>query len=73
MPRPATTLPEGASWQGCPGPAPPDGSAGVFPSAVVTPLDGIRARLRGRARVLHVPGPSAGAPPEPLDTALCRD
>ncbi|TXS52157.1 glycoside hydrolase family 3 C-terminal domain-containing protein [Streptomyces sp. t39] len=49
------------------------GSAGVFPSAVVTPLDGIRARLRGRARVLHVPGPSAGAPPEPLDTALCRD
>ncbi|MGW7283756.1 glycoside hydrolase family 3 protein, partial [Streptomyces sp. NPDC054844] len=29
------------------------GSAGVFCSDVVTPLAGIRARLRGRARVVH--------------------
>ncbi|WP_328910349.1 glycoside hydrolase family 3 C-terminal domain-containing protein [Streptomyces sp. NBC_00234] len=49
------------------------GSAGVFPSGVVTPLDGIRARLRGRARVVHVPGPSLGVPPAPLDTVRCVD
>ncbi|MGW8884365.1 glycoside hydrolase family 3 C-terminal domain-containing protein [Streptomyces sp. NPDC055749] len=49
------------------------GSAGVFPSGVVTPLDGIRARLRGRARVVHVPGPSLGVPPAPLDAVRCED
>ncbi|MFE9836534.1 glycoside hydrolase family 3 C-terminal domain-containing protein [Streptomyces sp. NPDC005551] len=49
------------------------GSAGVFPSAVVTPLDGIRAWLRGRARVVHAPGPPPDAPPPPLDMSLCRD
>ncbi|MFJ3223006.1 glycoside hydrolase family 3 C-terminal domain-containing protein [Streptomyces sp. NPDC086783] len=49
------------------------GSAGVFPSAVVTPLDGVRTWLRGRARVVHVPGPSPDAPPPPLDMDLCRD
>ncbi|WP_306317449.1 MULTISPECIES: glycoside hydrolase family 3 protein [unclassified Streptomyces] len=49
------------------------GSAGVFCSDVVTPLAGIRARLRGRARVVHEPGPSSGAPPAPLDTDRCVD
>ncbi|QGZ52577.1 glycosyl hydrolase [Streptomyces sp. QHH-9511] len=49
------------------------GSAGVFPSDVVTPLAGIRARLRGRARVVHVPGPTPGVAPSPLDTDRCRD
>ncbi|WP_406054448.1 glycoside hydrolase family 3 C-terminal domain-containing protein [Streptomyces sp. NBC_01077] len=49
------------------------GSAGVFASGVVTPLDGIRARLRGRARVVHVPGPSLGVPPAPLDTGRCSN
>lgn len=49
------------------------GSAGVFPDTVVTPLDGIRARLRGRAEVRHVPGPAAPAPPPPLGVDRCRD
>ncbi|MFF1408953.1 glycoside hydrolase family 3 C-terminal domain-containing protein [Streptomyces sp. NPDC058289] len=49
------------------------GSAGVFPSYVVTPLDGIRARLDGRARVVHVPGPGLDVPPAPLDTGWCSD
>ncbi|MFD0427736.1 glycoside hydrolase family 3 C-terminal domain-containing protein [Streptomyces zhihengii] len=38
------------------------GSAGVFDSGTVTPLTGIRARLRGHARVVHVPGPSLDVP-----------
>ncbi|MER7106884.1 beta-glucosidase H [Streptomyces sp. NPDC000229] len=49
------------------------GSAGVFPNDVVTPLAGIRARLRGRVRVVHAPGPSLGAPPAPLDTDRCAN
>ncbi|MEU9700517.1 glycoside hydrolase family 3 C-terminal domain-containing protein [Streptomyces sp. NPDC047981] len=49
------------------------GSARVFPDTVVTPLDGIRARLRGRAEVRHVPGPAAPAPPPPLGVDRCRD
>ncbi|MET9426428.1 glycoside hydrolase family 3 C-terminal domain-containing protein [Streptomyces sp. NPDC003036] len=49
------------------------GSAGVFPSEVVTPLAGIRARLRGRARVVHAPGPPLGVPAAPLDTGRCSD
>ncbi|MFS4109462.1 beta-glucosidase [Streptomyces sp. PD-S100-1] len=49
------------------------GSAGVHPSGVVTPLDGIRTRLRGRARVLHAPGPSLGVPPAPVDADRCTD
>ncbi|WP_315882192.1 glycoside hydrolase family 3 C-terminal domain-containing protein [Streptomyces sp. P17] len=49
------------------------GSAGVFCSDVVTPLAGVRARLRGRARVVYEPGPASGGPPAPLDTALCSD
>ncbi|MFQ6143221.1 beta-glucosidase family protein [Streptomyces seoulensis] len=49
------------------------GSAGVHPSGVVSPLDGIRTRLRGRARVLHRPGPSLGLPPAPVDADRCTD
>ncbi|MEU3731502.1 glycoside hydrolase family 3 C-terminal domain-containing protein [Streptomyces sp. NPDC033538] len=49
------------------------GSAGVFCSDVVTPLAGIRARLRGRARVVYEPGPAPGAPPAPLGTDRCGD
>ncbi|WP_409055455.1 glycoside hydrolase family 3 C-terminal domain-containing protein [Streptomyces sp. SYP-A7185] len=46
-----------------------EGSAGVFPADVVTPLEGIRARLRGRARVVYAPGPDLGGRPRPLDPA----
>ncbi|QNP67780.1 glycoside hydrolase family 3 C-terminal domain-containing protein [Streptomyces genisteinicus] len=49
------------------------GSAGVFDSGTVTPLTGIRARLRGHARVVHVPGPSLGVPPAPLDPDRCSN
>ncbi|MCP3754028.1 glycoside hydrolase family 3 C-terminal domain-containing protein [Streptomyces sp. TBY4] len=49
------------------------GSAGVFPPHVVTPLDGIRARLDGLAEVVHVPGPGLGVPPAPLGTDWCAD
>ncbi|MFD5636315.1 glycoside hydrolase family 3 C-terminal domain-containing protein [Streptomyces sp. NPDC127077] len=49
------------------------GSAGVFPERVVTPLDGIRDALGDGVRVLHVPGPSTGAPPPPLTPDLCTD
>ncbi|MER7052483.1 glycoside hydrolase family 3 C-terminal domain-containing protein [Streptomyces sp. NPDC000351] len=49
------------------------GSAGVFCSDVVTPLAGVRSRLRGRARVVYEPGPSPGAPPAPLGTDRCTD
>ncbi|WP_449486686.1 glycoside hydrolase family 3 C-terminal domain-containing protein [Streptomyces avidinii] len=49
------------------------GSAGVFPSRVVTPLEGIRARLDGLAQVVHVPGPGLGVPPAPLGTRWCGD
>ncbi|MFJ6797096.1 glycoside hydrolase family 3 C-terminal domain-containing protein [Streptomyces sp. NPDC091268] len=49
------------------------GSAGVFPSRVVTPLEGIRARLDGLAHVVHVTGPELGIPPAPLNTSWCSD
>ncbi|GAA2297229.1 glycoside hydrolase family 3 C-terminal domain-containing protein [Streptomyces kunmingensis] len=49
------------------------GSAGVFPERVVSPLDGIREWLRGRARVVHAAGPDLGAPPVPLDPRNCTD
>jgi beta-glucosidase len=39
------------------------GSAGVFCSDVVTPLAGVRARLRGRARVVYAPGPTPACAP----------
>ncbi|MFD5303225.1 glycoside hydrolase family 3 protein [Streptomyces rochei] len=49
------------------------GSAGVFCSGAVSPLAGIRARLRGRARVVYEPGPAPGAPPAPLGPDRCTD
>ncbi|MGW5532494.1 glycoside hydrolase family 3 protein, partial [Streptomyces xanthochromogenes] len=49
------------------------GSAGVFPQAEVGVLDGIRGRLRGRAKVVHVPGPGLAGPPPALDGTLCTD
>lgn len=49
------------------------GSAGVFCSGAVSPLAGIRARLRGRARVVYESGPAPGAPPAPLGPDRCAD
>ncbi|MFJ6071731.1 glycoside hydrolase family 3 C-terminal domain-containing protein [Streptomyces sp. NPDC093065] len=49
------------------------GSAGVFPQDEVSVLDGIRAALRGRARVVHVPGPRPDGPAPPLDQDACTD
>ncbi|MFG3280571.1 glycoside hydrolase family 3 C-terminal domain-containing protein [Streptomyces sp. NPDC048111] len=49
------------------------GSAGVFPQKEIAVLDGLRARLRGRARVVYVPGPAPAGPPPPLDASLCTD
>jgi beta-glucosidase len=49
------------------------GSAGVFPQDEVSVLDGIRAALRGRARVVHVPGPRPDGPAPPLDQDTCAD
>ncbi|MFE2534062.1 glycoside hydrolase family 3 C-terminal domain-containing protein [Streptomyces sp. NPDC059371] len=49
------------------------GSAGVFPERVVTPLGGIRDALGDGVRVVHVPGPSTGAPSAPLTPDLCTD
>ncbi|MFF8034587.1 glycoside hydrolase family 3 C-terminal domain-containing protein [Streptomyces sp. NPDC016626] len=49
------------------------GSAGVFPHGEVSVLDGVRAALRGRARVVHVPGPRPDGPAPALDTTLCTD
>ncbi|PJN05014.1 glycosyl hydrolase [Streptomyces sp. CB01201] len=49
------------------------GSAGVFPQAEVGLLDGVRGRLRGRAEVVHVPGPTLAGPPPALDGTLCTD
>ncbi|MFG2721219.1 glycoside hydrolase family 3 C-terminal domain-containing protein [Streptomyces sp. NPDC048416] len=49
------------------------GSAGVFPLREVGFLDGIRAQLRGRAKMVHTPGPAPGGPPPPLDGTWCTD
>ncbi|MGW3861505.1 glycoside hydrolase family 3 C-terminal domain-containing protein [Streptomyces sp. NPDC005047] len=49
------------------------GSAGVFPREEVSVLDGIRDALRGRARVVHVPGPRPDGPAPPLDHDACTD
>ncbi|MET7290610.1 glycoside hydrolase family 3 C-terminal domain-containing protein [Streptomyces griseoloalbus] len=49
------------------------GSAGVFPPGEVSVLDGIRAALRGRARVVHVPGPRPDGPAPALDATMCTD
>jgi beta-glucosidase len=49
------------------------GSAGVYPAATVSPLDGIRAALAGTADVVHAAGAFPGDLPTPLDTATARD
>ncbi|MFD9379403.1 glycoside hydrolase family 3 C-terminal domain-containing protein [Streptomyces sp. NPDC059999] len=51
------------------------GSSEVFPHRVVTPLDGLRAALPERVRVVYAPGPSpaAGAGPAPLGLRHARD
>ncbi|MEU0522540.1 glycoside hydrolase family 3 C-terminal domain-containing protein [Streptomyces niveus] len=58
------------------------GSAEVFPSSVVTPLEGIEAALReapmrggadGRAEVTYTPGVPPDTRPRPLDPAWTRD
>ncbi|MFL9655336.1 glycoside hydrolase family 3 C-terminal domain-containing protein [Streptomyces sp. PB17] len=49
------------------------GSAGVFPQGEVSVLDGVRDALRGRARVVHVPGPRPDGPAPPLDEGICTD
>ncbi|MFG2510810.1 glycoside hydrolase family 3 C-terminal domain-containing protein [Streptomyces sp. NPDC048584] len=49
------------------------GSAGVFPQDEVSVLDGVRAALRGRAHVVHVPGPRPDGPAPALDAAMCAD
>ncbi|WP_420031722.1 glycoside hydrolase family 3 C-terminal domain-containing protein [Streptomyces sp. cg28] len=49
------------------------GSAGVFPRHSVTPLDGIRAALRGTAEVTYSPGPALVEQPWPLDAERCAD
>ncbi|CAL9388439.1 glycoside hydrolase family 3 C-terminal domain-containing protein [Streptomyces sp. enrichment culture] len=49
------------------------GSAGVYPQAEVSVLDGIRDALHGRARVVHVPGPRPDGPAPPLDQDACTD
>ncbi|AYG84789.1 Thermostable beta-glucosidase B [Streptomyces hundungensis] len=47
------------------------GSAGVFPEGEVGVLDGVRAWLRGRATVVHAPGPALAGPPPVLDGTWC--
>ncbi|GAA4575200.1 glycoside hydrolase family 3 C-terminal domain-containing protein [Planotetraspora kaengkrachanensis] len=49
------------------------GSAGVFPASAVSPLEGIRAALAGRAEVTHAAGAHPSDLPTPLDTANARD
>ncbi|MFJ6567862.1 glycoside hydrolase family 3 C-terminal domain-containing protein [Streptomyces sp. NPDC091292] len=49
------------------------GSAEVFPTATVSPLDALRAALGPGVRVVHAPGPALGSPPAPLTPARARD
>ena len=49
------------------------GSAGVYPAAPVSPLDGIRAALAGTADVVHAVGAYPSESPTPLDPAFSRD
>ncbi|KAA0921279.1 glycoside hydrolase family 3 C-terminal domain-containing protein [Streptomyces apricus] len=49
------------------------GSAGVFPQHEVSVLEGLRTALRGRADVVHVPGPAPEEPAPALGTDLCTD
>ncbi|ETK37288.1 glycoside hydrolase family 3 C-terminal domain-containing protein [Microbispora sp. ATCC PTA-5024] len=48
------------------------GSAGVYPEVVVSPLEGVRAALAGRAEVVHTPGAHIDDRPTPLGlTGVC--
>ncbi|MFD5625896.1 glycoside hydrolase family 3 C-terminal domain-containing protein [Streptomyces sp. NPDC127072] len=49
------------------------GSAGVFPQHEVSVLEGLRALLRGRAEVVHVPGPAHDESGRALGVDLCTD
>ncbi|MFJ9424752.1 glycoside hydrolase family 3 C-terminal domain-containing protein [Streptomyces sp. NPDC101249] len=49
------------------------GSSAVFPHEEVSVLDGLRAALAGRARIVHAPGPAPAGPPPPLAPGLCAD
>lgn len=49
------------------------GSAEVHPTGTVTPLDALRSALRGRARVVHAPGPALDVPPGPVTPDHCTD
>ena len=49
------------------------GSAGVYPSAVVSPLDGIRAAVAGRGTVVHTEGVHITEWPPALSVANARD
>ncbi|MFF2847211.1 glycoside hydrolase family 3 C-terminal domain-containing protein [Streptomyces sp. NPDC058001] len=49
------------------------GSAEVFPSSSVSPLDALRTALGPEVRVVHAPGPALGSPPAPLTPARARD
>ncbi|WP_291411222.1 glycoside hydrolase family 3 C-terminal domain-containing protein [Actinophytocola sp.] len=49
------------------------GSAGVYPAAPVSPLDGIRAALAGTADVVHAVGAYPSESPTPLDPAYSGD
>ncbi|GII01808.1 glycoside hydrolase family 3 C-terminal domain-containing protein [Planobispora takensis] len=49
------------------------GSAGVYPVSTVSPLDGIREALAGKAEVHHSPGVRIDTRPTPLDTGNARN
>ncbi|GAA3801105.1 glycoside hydrolase family 3 C-terminal domain-containing protein [Sphaerisporangium flaviroseum] len=49
------------------------GSAGVYPVSFVSPLDGIRAALAGRAEVTHASGVHIAGRPTPLDLGNSRN
>ncbi|GII42271.1 glycoside hydrolase family 3 C-terminal domain-containing protein [Planotetraspora phitsanulokensis] len=49
------------------------GSAGVYPASAVSPLEGIRTALAGRAEVTHAAGAHPSDLPTPLDTGNARD
>ena len=49
------------------------GSAGVYPISTVTPLDGVRDALAGRALVTHSPGLRLSGRPTPLGLDNARD
>ncbi|GAA1307979.1 glycosyl hydrolase [Planotetraspora silvatica] len=49
------------------------GSAGVYPASAISPLEGVRAALAGRAEVTHAAGAHPSDLPTPVGTAGTRD